>query len=257
MKTGLVLSGGASRGVSHLGVLSALEAMGVEIGAISGSSAGAIIGALYAGGTKPKEILEIIREHKFFNLPGFSLLRNGFFSHQSIGAMLQKHLKLQTFEASEIQLFVWATNLNTGQPQEFSSGDLIPPIIASSSVPVLFDPVRIGHDYYTDGGVMNIFPVESLIGNCDVIIGSNLNAWPQMPEFWNRKQFVQRCFQLAMSIGLEEKKKKCHVLIDPPIGHFNPFVKKELDKIYEAGFSATMEKESLILNLTEEMLNNP
>lgn len=248
-KVGLVLSGGGARGLSHVGVLKALDQMGVTPTIISGTSIGALVGGLYASGMTPDEIVQKIEAQKFLGVSQFTLTGSGLFSHKALKVLIEENISYTTFEELPIALVVTATNIDTGVCEYFDKGDLLLPIVASAAVPLMFEPVVIGGQRYIDGGIMDNFPVEKLVGNCEVIIGSNLSQWPENPKSWTKTRLAQRSFQLAISSHLEEKKRMCDVLIDPPIGDFMPFTKARNKELIQIGYQETMSQEKKILAL--------
>src|SRR5688572_17324039 len=109
---GYVLSGGGARGFAHLGVIKALEELGIKPDIISGVSAGAIAGALYAAGKKPDEILELLKKNNFFGWSTLLLRKNGFFSMNLLKSLLNEVLGKNDFEVLKTKLFVTATDVN-------------------------------------------------------------------------------------------------------------------------------------------------
>src|SRR5688572_12108811 len=130
-KTGLVLSGGAARGIAHMGVLKALDEIGVKISMISGASAGAIVGALYTSGMKPDEMFKLFTSGKFYFWSHTPLPKPLSMKAASIEKMLRKQFKTLTFEQLAIPLYIATTDLLKGQVVWFSTGTLIQPLIAT------------------------------------------------------------------------------------------------------------------------------
>jgi len=170
VKIGLVLSGGGARGIAHLGILRALEEHKVVFDCVSGTSVGAIIGALFAQGMRPEEILEAILQTRMLRSlrPAWTL--RGLLSMESIQSLLVHFVPHDTFEALRIPLTVVATDLEAGKPHYFSQGALIPALLASSCVPGMFNPVVLNGTTYVDGGITDNFPVRAIRSRCDVII---------------------------------------------------------------------------------------
>ena len=112
---GLALSGGAARGIAHLGVFRALNEKKIGVGIISGSSAGALAGAFFAEGFAPEEILSIISGKKFYDLVSFTSPRKGFFRVEGLKKILESHLKTRTspLRLSFVQLISAREGLNT------------------------------------------------------------------------------------------------------------------------------------------------
>lgn len=248
---GLVLSGGGARGLTHVGVLKALEELGITISEISGTSAGAIIGGMYAAGLAPDDILHAIQSQRFLSLRSFSLKPHGFFSARPLVQLLQQNLPVTTFEQLRYPLYVTATNIQAGETTTFSKGDIIMPIVASSAVPLMFAPVKINGGLYLDGGVINNFPVEPL-RHCDVLIGSNVSNWPDNHQHWTRMQIAQRCFHLGMNQYMVHKSKLCRVFINPPVGHYNGFGKRKLRELASLGYQYAMEQKEELLACASE-----
>ncbi|HRD51327.1 MAG TPA: patatin-like phospholipase family protein, partial [Flavobacteriales bacterium] len=155
-----VLSGGGARGFAHLGVLEACAEAGIAPSAISGTSAGALVGAFIAGGIAPAEVLALIHAQvpEIFNR--WRILRGDRLSQQRMRDFLEGHLPAKRFDQLGMPLFVSATDFTTGRQRIFSSGELIPALLAASAVPVIFPAVEIDGRPYVDGGLSNNLPVE-------------------------------------------------------------------------------------------------
>jgi NTE family protein len=247
-KTGLVLSGGGARGLVHVGVLKALEEFGIRPHAISGTSAGALVGGLYASGLTPTEIFDAIEKQQFLSFSNFNFLGNGFFKAKTLIDFVEKNLRCKTFEELQIQLFVTGTDLDSGQCDIFHTGNLPLPIAASAAVPVMFEPVEIDGHKYVDGGILNNFPIEPLTESHDFIIGCDVSQWPPNFTNWSKTSIIQRSLQLAIASGQESKKQACHVLIAPPVGHYQAFSKGMNKELVDIGYKETMLKKEALLS---------
>jgi NTE family protein len=250
-KIGLALSGGGVRGFAHLGVLQALEEMEVKVSALSGVSAGAITGALYAAGYKAKEIFKLVKEYNYFTVSNLALSRTGIFSLRNIETTLKGLLKEDNFEHLGIPLFITATNLSEGRSVIFSSGKLSDKVMASASVPAVFQPVLIEGSYYVDGGVLNNFPVSCLKDVCDVVIGSHVNKLYDGKHIdISEIQIIEHCFHLAIANKVYEQALLCDVFLEPMLAGYNMFELKHAEKVFELGYKAAMEQKELILSFT-------
>jgi len=215
-KTGIVLSGGAARGFAHVGVLKALNEAGIYPDVISGVSAGAIVGSLYADGYKPDEIIEIFGEKKMFNFIRLAIPNSGLARITGMEEVMREHLRAKKFQDLEIPFFVAATNYNKGEIEYFNEGELLPRIIASASIPVLFAPVKIGDYSYVDGGVIDNMPLEPLKGKCRKIIGVHVNPTGYTDEAEGIMKIAVRSFHLSVSAEINNK-----------INSFNPYIEPE------------------------------
>lgn len=243
MDIGLVLSGGGARGISHLGVLAALEEYDLRPTHISGASAGAIVGALYAAGHKPAEILKVIIKTKLFKYFKPDTSFTGLLRMESTEKLYRQMLNMNSFESLLIPLTVSATDIERGETVYFSEGELIKPLQASSCVPVIFAPVLIDGRYFVDGGILNNLPIEPLEGKCNYIIGVHSNALPVHLKVSNIKQIIERSLHLAININVEERKKKCNFFIEPPeMALFGVYDVAKAQEIYQVGYLYAKEK---------------
>lgn len=249
MKTGLVLSGGGARGIAHIGVLKAMEELKIKIDVISGVSSGALVGAFYGSGIKPEKILQIASAANLFGLMDFRIGRPGLFKSEAIRKTLEKNLAENSFEKLSPQLIVTATDFINGQTRYFSEGDLINTLLASSAIPVILQPVIIDGKLYVDGGLLNNFPVEPLLGNCEVIIGVHTNPLNTSIKDFSLRMVVERSFHMAIAHTIEHKKEKCSIFIEPPeLSRFRVFDMRHANEMAEIGYKAGMDLKSEILN---------
>lgn len=214
-KTGLALSGGAARGLAHLGVVKALYENDIRPDCISGTSAGSIAGAFLADGYDPEELLGIFMQKKIYDFVGLTFGKMGLLKITGIKEVLKKHLKAKTFDDLDTCLYVACTNLNTGEVEYFNEGDLIEKVIASSSIPVLFTPARMDGAIYADGGILDNLPVKPIKGKCGKIIGVNVNYTGPEEEIESIMKIAERSFHLSTGARLLEVAKECDLFIEP------------------------------------------
>ncbi len=162
MNIGLVLSGGGARGAAHIGVIKALEEHKIYPTHIAGTSAGAIVGALYAGGVGWLEMLNFFKTIPLFNTNRYAYRKPGFIDTKRFYDNFKEYLPIDNFNALKKPLFITATNVVDGTLKIFHEGELIRPVLASASFPGVFTPTEIDGSYYIDGGTLNNFPVEPL-----------------------------------------------------------------------------------------------
>ncbi|NRS90436.1 NTE family protein [Flavobacterium sp. 7E] len=249
-KVGIVLSGGGARGMAHLGILKALEEFGIEFSHISGTSAGAIAGAFYAANYSVDEIVTILKKSQIFNFSNFLIKRQGLFAMRGFQGIYNEFLPTNTFEDLKIPLYVAATDILKGELVYFSSGNLSQALMASSCIPLVFQPIQYNDSLYVDGGVMNNFPIEPLIGQCDVIIGSYVNSIKKEVDQVHMNNIVDRCFHLAMKSSVQEQTNLCSLYIEPPnMSQFSLFNLKKADKIFEYGYNYARSLEKQIKEL--------
>jgi NTE family protein len=240
MKYGLVLSGGGARGISHIGVLKALDEIGLKIDRLSGTSAGSIVGSLYANGYAPDKILEIIVATSFFKSVRPAWTMTGLLSLDRIKDVLVKYLPENSFEALKIPMTIAATDIIQGKPDYFSSGELIPAILASCCVPAVFNPVHINGHVYVDGGLMDNLPARSIHDEVDFLIGSHCNYITPEFNLVNFRSVIERSALIAVSGNTTISKKLCKVLIEPPeVGKFSGMDLGRAQELFDAGYAFT------------------
>jgi NTE family protein len=240
MKTGLVLSGGGARGICHLGVIKALEEFGVTVDYIAGTSAGSITGCLYSYGYKPDEILKIIGETSFARSLKIAWAWTGLLSLDGLREIFLKFIPENTFEALKIPVTIAATEIRKGKIEYFTQGELIPAILASSCVPVVFNPVEYNGGLYVDGGVLDNLPVKAIHDKCEFIIGSHCNFIRSDVDLKNFRSVIERSLLMAISGSTMASKTLCHVLIEPPeVGRFTGFDVNKAKEIFEIGYRYT------------------
>lgn len=237
LQCNLVLSGGGARGFAHLGVVKALREKGISFSAISATSSGAMIGVLLCDGYSVEEIIKIC--HEALPLTKFNFhFTQGLLSIESLNKILDKYLRSKTFERLKYPLFVSATDLNTGKQVIFSSGDVIPAIVASSSIPVVFPPMYINGIPYADGGMSGNLPVEPFDGAPAKLIGVHVNP----VSLYDASQSMLRQFERVVHLSIREnilrQIQKLDLFIEPdglkPYGLFDT---KKIDEIVQVGYN--------------------
>lgn len=254
---GISLSGGGAKGIAHIGVLRCLLDNGIVPEVVSGTSAGSIIGALYAAGLSPDEIERFVDEssfYKIFRLVG--LPTAGFVKMDYLRERLAAFIPEDNFGALKYPMYVCATNMNKGRPIIFSEGTLFDKVQASCAVPWLFKPVEIDGDLYCDGGITNNLPAECIRKKCTVLLGSNVKP----------KVHIEHNKELDSLMGITERtvdlslwmNSKPHVkLLDVYIPHdkvmdFSFFNFNKTRELCDIGYEATLEKLPIIKDILEK-----
>jgi NTE family protein len=243
MRIGLALSGGGARGISHIGSLKAFEEFGIKPVALAGTSAGAIVGAMYAYGYSPQEMLKIISGAGFFQLFRPAWRWTGLLNLDGVRNYLNKLIPDNTFESLNIPLTVAATDIAAGKAAYFSSGELLSPLIASCSIPGIFHPVEINGKIYVDGGIIDNLPVKHLNRKTDFIIGLHCN--PVEPGFKanNIKEVIERSMLMVLYTGTKASMKKFDMIIEPKaLGKYTVFDLSKAKEIFDIGYKETMSK---------------
>lgn len=176
------MAGGAARGFAHLGVLRALQERDLEPDVFAGTSAGALMGALWASGWSVEDIREAAQGFAPFQLWRYTFTRPGLLDSRYFRHYWSRFLP-ETFEELDRPLRVVATDLSSGEPVVLDSGPLEPAIAASCAIPPLFEAVEVEGRWYFDGSLSMNLPTPPLRDDCQVVIASEVNPnLPARPE---------------------------------------------------------------------------
>lgn len=189
VKLGLALSGGGARGLAHVGVLKVLEAEGISVSCIGGTSMGGVVAAAYACGIPVSEIealaMRLTSRRELVRLVDLSPQRRGLLQGDKIRDMLAGLFIERCFEDLCIPLALPSVDLVSGREVVFTSGLVFPAVLATIAVPGLFQPVEIGACRLVDGGVLNNLPVDRVRAlGADVVIAVNAQFDPYIDKPW-------------------------------------------------------------------------
>ncbi|MBB6240693.1 NTE family protein [Rhodanobacter sp. MP1X3] len=179
LKIGLALGGGAAKGFAHIGVIKMLEASGIHPDVVSGTSAGSVVGSLYAAGMDPFQLQEqafALDEAKIRDVRIFS---GGLVQGQKLQDYINTAVNHRAIQDLKLPFAAVATQLETGERTVFIRGNTGQAVRASSSIPGVFEPVLIGDKHYVDGGVVSPVPVDAArqLG-ADFVIAVDISSTP-------------------------------------------------------------------------------
>ena len=243
MNLGLVLSGGGMRGAAHIGAIKALEEHKISPTHIAGTSAGAIVGALYAYGYNWEDILRFFKGIHILDIKKYALNKPGFIDAEKFYPHFKNYIKNDDFSFLKKEFSLTATNILNGNLEIFNKGELIKPILASAAIPGIFAPVKIKDSYYVDGGSLNNFPVGLLKTTCDKIIGVYVNGFDTIAisDLKHSHNVVERAFKLKSVKDDQQKFNDCDLVISPKeLSKYGIFDKKYLHEIFKIGYDATL-----------------
>ncbi len=217
-KIGLALGGGAARGFAHIGVIQVLEEAGFRPGLVVGTSAGSVVAAFYASGKSGVELQKValaMEESTFADwaLPIFS---RGMLRGEALARYVSAQVQGRPIESMSLPLGIVATDLNSGEGVLFQRGDTATAVRASSAVPALFQPVRIGTREYVDGGLVSPVPVRyARQMGADLIVAVDISGAPQSNAAGDTLQIMLQSFSImAKSINAYEL-READVVVRP------------------------------------------
>jgi len=240
MRVNLVLSGGAARGIAHIGVLKALEDLGYTVKALSGSSAGAIVAVFYADGYSPEDMLRLVKETKWLSLFQPRIPRSGLFSLRRAEGYVRELISVDRIEALRKKVFICATDLLSAKAVYFSRGDLVPVLLGSCALPGIFEPIQYKEYVLIDGGIMNNLPVEPFERYRTPKVGVDVNPVEEIQTAGSIVSILVRSFFLAVRSNTDKRKELCDVVIVPDLVNYSPLNVRRADDLYALGYRETL-----------------
>ena len=216
-RVGLALGGGAAKGAAHIGVLRALDEQSIKIEAISGTSVGAAIAALYAFDKSLEDIYQLAQGMTAAKISRFTLKRKGFSSTERIRQLLIEQLGNVNIEEASIPLAIIAADIRTGDKKVFRKGSVADAVAASAAIPGIFIPVEIDGHEYVDGGIVENVPVSPLRAmGANTVIAVNLNGVQRYPVPQNALDVVSNALDIAINsrTWMQVQAANVHIALD-------------------------------------------
>lgn len=236
-KIGLALGGGAVLGAAHIGVLRSIEEQELKVDYISGTSIGALVGALYAFGKGWEEIKEIAVDMDWFDISELSISQYGLLNNKKIGDIIRDNLGDVDFKDSNIPLSIIATDISNGTKEVLTDGSITDAVMASTCLPGIFSPVEMNDKLLVDGGVLENVPVLSLQEmGADYIIGVDLNACYSFVKPENIIEVIINTVNLALINASKLQTEKADLLLTPDLSHFNLYATDQVPELIEIGY---------------------
>ncbi|WP_023596558.1 MULTISPECIES: patatin-like phospholipase family protein [Pandoraea] len=221
LKIGLALGGGAARGFAHVGVIKALEARGIHADIVVGTSAGSVVGAMYASGLNGFQLNRLASTMDEASISDWTMpfRSRGMLRGEALQSYVNKILKDRPIEQMPRQLGIVATDLQSGAPILFRRGNTGQAVRASSSVPGVFEPVHIGTRDYVDGGLVAPVPAEyARQMGADFVIAVDISANPTAQATQGQFDILMQTFTImGQSIKQYELEKNADVVIRPSL----------------------------------------
>ena len=179
-RIGLALGGGAARGFAHIGVIQVLEEAGIRPDLVVGTSAGSLVAALYAAGRHGAELARVALAMDESAITDWSFPGRGLIRGEALARYVREQTGGRTIEQLPMPLGIVATDLDSGLAMLFQRGDVGIAVRASSAVPAVFQPVKIGSHEYVDGGLVSPVPVRSARQmGADLVIAVDISSPPE------------------------------------------------------------------------------
>lgn len=240
-KLGVALSGGGARGLAHAGALAAIEEAGLKPDILAGVSAGSMAAVLYAAGNTPKHIVELFTDRGFRDFVEFRPHHGGLFGVEPLKRFLTENTKpYVNIEDLPIKVYVGATDFDHGISAEFHQGEIVPRVVASCSIPIIFKPVEIDGINYVDGGVLRNHPAWIIRDKCETLIGINVSPLKPRPDVSNFVDVAMRTYNLMAKANQLNDMKLCDVSVETPeIASYRTFDLRYVRELYLSGYIHT------------------
>lgn len=214
----LVLGSGGARGYAHIGVIEVLEQHGIKPDFIVGTSAGSIVGSIYASGKSPEQLRQIALNMKVGDVRDFKIGMKGFFDGQKVEDYVNKQINQMPLEKMKIPMYVVATELQNGEKTIFNYGNTGQAVRASVSIPSMFIPTKIKGKEYVDGGLVSPVPVNIAkeLG-ADIVIAVDILAQPVNTETSNVWGLFNQNINIMQNRLAAEELKNADIVIQPDL----------------------------------------
>jgi len=214
----LVLGGGAAKGFAHVGVIKALESHDIEPDMVIGTSAGSVVAALFAAGYSGFDLQRISLSMDETTVRDWILPNRGFIRGDALQNFINEAVQNRAIQQLNRKLAVVATDLQTGEPMVFQSGNTGMAVRASSSVPGIFRPVKIGSREFVDGGLVSPVPVKVARNlGADIVIAVNISEVPRQSKVEDTVDILLQTFTIMGHVIASQELADADVVITPDI----------------------------------------
>lgn len=240
MRIGLALSGGAARGIAHIGVLKYLEERDLKPCCLAGTSAGSIVGAFYCSGKTIPEITDIIQEMSWKDLVKISLPRKGLIDSNRLLEIIKAEIGAITFADLKIPLLINAVDLLSGEEIILEEGPVAEAVQASCAIPGIFTPVKLKDNVLVDGGLLDNVPVALMKNRkIDYIIAVDVGAQkPLRSEPENIFEVLIQSYDIIRRHRDKPAHEHSDSLVEPDLGDISFWDNSKVSLIIDRGYEA-------------------
>ena len=240
-KLGIAFSGGGAKAAAHCGALQALHEYGIRPDVVSGTSAGALVATLYSAGFTPRQMIELFQGLNFFKdivMP--SVPKGGLFDSKPLVEIIRKNLPYTRLEALPIPTYLVASDLEHGVPKIFSKGEIAPRVVASCSIPVIFQPMNINGVHYVDGGAFQNLPVSAIKEKCETVIALSLNHLEEDKYTDNLISVAYRSFLMMMVSNIASDTAQADMFIELDTYGCTAYDMSRIEELFFRGYDSAV-----------------
>ena len=240
-KLGLALGGGAARGFAHIGVIQVLEENGIKPDMVVGTSAGSVVAAFYASGKTGAQLQWLADSMDESQLTDWTVpfMSRGMLRGEALGRYINTQLNGAKIEDLKMPLGIVATDLQSGDGILFRRGDIATAVRASSAVPSVFEPVRIGNKDYVDGGLVSPVPVRYVRQmGADIVIAVDISSRPEDAKTTDMLKVLLQTFSIMGKSISQLEMAQAEVVVRPAMSDVGSTEFAARKKSIEAGRAA-------------------
>jgi len=254
-RIGLALGGGAARGFAHIGVIQVLEEAGIRPDLVVGTSAGSLVAALYAAGRSGQELARVAFAMDESAITDWSFPGRGMIRGEALARYVREQTGNRTIEQLPLSLGIVATDLDSGSGMLFQRGDVGVAVRASSAVPAVFQPVKIGNREYVDGGLVSPVPVRfARQMGAELVIAVDISSPPDGNATGDPFKMLLQTFSIMGKSINSLELKDADIVIRPPLAGVSSADfsarKRAIDAGREAATAAIVALRQRVLALT-------
>ena len=254
-RIGLALGGGAARGFAHIGVIQVWEEAGIRPDLVVGTSAGSLVAALYAAGRSGQELARVAFAMDESAITDWSFPGRGMIRGEALARYVREQTGNRTIEQLPLSLGIVATDLDSGSGMLFQRGDVGVAVRASSAVPAVFQPVKIGNREYVDGGLVSPVPVRfARQMGAELVIAVDISSPPDGNATGDPFKMLLQTFSIMGKSINSLELKDADIVIRPPLAGVSSADfsarKRAIDAGREAAMAALVALRQRVLALT-------
>lgn len=238
--TGIVFSGGGTKAAAHCGALQALEEYGIRPDVMAGTSAGSLVAAFYSAGFSPVEMIDLFIGMNFFrDIVTPAAPKGGFFNSRPLVKYIREVMPYRNIEELPVPVYIAASDMDNGRTVIFSEGELAPRLVASCSIPVVFQPMVIDGVHYIDGGVFMNLPVPAIRPMCDKVIAISVRQVGPEKYRDNVMHVASRAYEMMFMANIIEDARLADTYIDLDTSSFSVYDISNVVKLFRLGYDTT------------------
>ena len=238
---GIAFGGGGARAAAHCGALQALKEYDIRPDVVSGTSAGALVAILYSAGFSPKQMIETFQGMNFFkDIVTPSMPKGGLFDSRPLVELIQKQLPYSRLEELPVPTFIVASDLEHGEPKVFTKGEIAPRVVASCSIPVIFQPLCINGVHYVDGGAFQTLPVSAIRQKCEKVMAFSLNHLEEEKYKDTLVSVAYRSFMMMMVSNVAADAAQADLLVELDTYGCTAIDMSKIEELFFRGYESTV-----------------